>query len=41
MNIVTGYGGRPHITANDAGSFNQGIFSAKDGVLAVGRKFEC
>ena len=40
MNIVTGYGGRPHITANDAGSFNQGIFSAKDGVLTVGRKFE-
>ena len=40
MNIVTGYRGVPHITANEQQAFNQGIFGNGNYVLNVGQKFE-
>lgn len=40
MNIVTGYRGVPHITANEAQAFNQGIFGNGNYVLDVGQKFQ-
>ena len=39
MNIVTGYRGTPHITANEAQAMNQGIFGTGNYVLDVGNKF--
>lgn len=39
MNIVTGYVGQPHITANEAQALNQGIFGSGNYVLDVGNKF--
>lgn len=39
MNIVTGYRGVPHITANEQQAFNQGIFGGGNCVLNVGQKF--
>lgn len=39
MNIVTGYTGTPHITANEAQALNQGIFGGNNYVLNVGSKF--
>lgn len=39
MNIVTGYRGEPHITANAMQAFNQGIFGSGNYVLDVGNKF--
>ena len=39
MNIVTGYVGQPHITANEAQALNQGIFGNGNYVLNVGSKF--
>lgn len=39
MNIVTGYTGTPHVTANEAQALNQGIFGPENYVLDVGEKF--
>lgn len=39
MNIVTGYRGTPHISANEAQALNQGIFGTGNYVLNVGNKF--
>jgi hypothetical protein len=39
MNIVTGYTGTPHVTANEAQALNQGIFGPENYVLDVGQKF--
>ena len=39
MNIVTGYRGEPHITANAMQAFNQGILGSGNYVLDVGNKF--
>lgn len=39
MNIVTGYTGTPHVTANEAQALNQGIFGSENYVLDVGEKF--
>lgn len=39
MNIVTGYTGTPHITANEIQAFNQGIFGNDNYILNVGQKF--
>lgn len=39
MNIVTGYRGTPHITANEAQALNQGIIGSGNYVLNVGSKF--
>ena len=39
MNIVTGYRGEPHITANAMQAFNQGIFGSGNCVLDVGNRF--
>ena len=39
MNIVTGYRGVPHITANAQQAFNQGIFGSGNCILNVGNKF--
>lgn len=39
MNIVTGYTGTPHVTANEAQALNQGIFGSENYVLDVGQKF--
>lgn len=39
MNIVTGYVGQPHITANEAQALNQGIIGSGNYVLDVGSKF--
>lgn len=39
MNIVTGYTGTPHITANEAQALNQGILGSGNYVLDVGQKF--
>ena len=39
MNIVTGYTGTPHVTANEAQALNQGIFGPSNYVLDVGEKF--
>ena len=39
MNIVTGYTGTPHVTANEAQALNQGIFGPENYVLDVGERF--
>lgn len=39
MNIVTGYTGTPHITANEAQALNQGILGSGNYVLDVGQRF--
>ena len=39
MNIVTGYTGTPHVTANEAQALNKGIFGPGNYVLDVGNKF--
>lgn len=39
MNIVTGYTGTPHVTANEAQALNQGIFGPSNYVLDVGERF--
>lgn len=39
MNIVTGYTGTPHVTANAQQAFNMGVFGNGNRVLNVGNKF--
>ena len=39
MNLVTGYIGENHVTANDAGSFNAAIFGTGQYLLNRGQKF--
>lgn len=38
IKIVTGDQGKPHVTANDDGSFHQGVVGTEDYVLGVGKK---
>ena len=40
MEIVTGYGGKAHITAEDWAELNRGIMGTDSYVFDVGRKFE-
>lgn len=40
MEIVTGYKGQPHITAENCADLNRGIVGSDSYVLSVGRKFE-
>ena len=37
IEIVTGFQGKPHVTANDDGSYNQGVVGTKDYVMGVGK----
>lgn len=39
LNLVTGYKGTPHITAEDVGAFNAGFVGAGEYVLNTGNKF--
>lgn len=38
IKIVTGDQGKPHVTANDDGSFHQGVVGTEDYALGVGKK---
>lgn len=40
IEIVTGYQGKQHVTANDIGGFQQGVVGTGDYVLNVGKKAE-
>lgn len=40
MEIVTGYKGQPHVTAENWADLNRGIIGSDSYVLSVGRKFE-
>ena len=40
MEIVTGYKGQPHITAENCADLNRGIIGSDSYVLSVGRRFE-
>lgn len=40
MEIVTGYKGQPHITAENCADLNRGIVGSDSYVLSVGRRFE-
>lgn len=41
LELVTGYAGHPHVTADQTGRFNAGVFGQDDVVLPVGHKFRC
>lgn len=41
LELVTGYAGRPHVTAAQAGRFNAGIVGERDAVLPVGDRWRC
>ncbi len=39
VEIVTGFQGKPHVTANDTACFNQGVVGSGEYVLNIGKKF--
>ena len=41
LELVTGYAGHPHVTADQAGRFNAGLCGQEDVVLPVGNVFNC
>lgn len=39
VEIVTGFQGKPHVTANDIACFNQGVVGSGEYILNIGKKF--